>query len=202
MGKHHILIASNRGPVSFALSDDGRLTARRGGGGLVSGLSSVVGSDADVLWICAALTDADRAAARHAPGGRLDLDGHKTGAAVQMLDIPAVTFHRAYNGVANSTLWFVHHLLYDMPNRPHFGLAWQREWESYRSYNAAFAAALAAAARRGDRRDRGRHGQRGRPQQRQGARAGLPPHPGTADAQRCAARAADRALLAYAVGTA
>ncbi len=147
MGKHHILIASNRGPVSFALSDDGRLNARRGGGGLVSGLSSVVGSDADVLWICAALTDPDRAAARHAPGGRLDLDGHKTGAAVQMLDIPAVTFHRAYNGVANSTLWFVHHLLYDMPNRPHFGLAWQREWESYKSYNAAFAAALAAAAR-------------------------------------------------------
>ncbi|HUK70867.1 MAG TPA: trehalose-6-phosphate synthase [Streptosporangiaceae bacterium] len=146
MGKHQILVASNRGPVSFALGDDGRLTARRGGGGLVSGLSSVVGSDPDALWICAALTDADRAAARHAPGGRLDLDGHDIGAAVQMLDIPPVMFHRAYNGVANSTLWFVHHLLYDMPNRPHFGLAWQREWESYRSYNAAFATALASGA--------------------------------------------------------
>ena len=35
-----------------------------------------------------------------------------------MLDIPAPVFDRAYNGVANSTLWFIHHLLYDTPNRP------------------------------------------------------------------------------------
>ncbi len=145
MGEHQVLIASNRGPVSFALSDDGGLTARRGGGGLVSGLSSVADTDTDVLWICAALSDADRTAARRAPGGRLDLDGHDTGAAVQMLNIPPATFHRAYNGVANSSLWFIHHLLYDTPNRPHFGLAWQREWQSYRFYNRAFATALATA---------------------------------------------------------
>jgi trehalose 6-phosphate synthase len=145
MGKQQVLIASNRGPVSFSLRDDGSLTARRGGGGLVSGLSSVVGTDTDVLWICAALGDADRAAARHAPRGRLDQDGHETGAAVRMLDIPPGTFHRAYNGVANSTLWFVHHLLYDTPNRPHFGRQWQREWQSYRFYNEAFATALVAA---------------------------------------------------------
>src|SRR5260370_18289069 len=139
MGEHHVPIASSRGPVSFWLRDDGTLTARRGAGGVVSGLSSVAGTDTDVLWICAALSDPDRTAARRAPGGRLDLDGHETGAAVQMLDIPAVTFHRAYNGVANSTLWFVHHLLYDTPNSPHFGLAWQREWRSYPAPNPAFA---------------------------------------------------------------
>ena len=113
----------------------------------MSGLSSVSGTGTDALWICAALSDADRTAARHAPEGRLDLDGHDTGsAAVQMLDIPAGTFHRAYNGVANSTLWFVHHLLFDIPNQPHFGLSWQREWESYRAYNTAFATALTTAS--------------------------------------------------------
>jgi trehalose 6-phosphate synthase len=148
MGRQQVLIASNRGPVAFSLGDDGRLIARRGGGGLVSGLSSVAGTEMDMLWICAALSGPDRSAARSAPGGRLDLDGHDTGAAVQMLDIPPITFQRAYNGVANSTLWFVHHLLYDTPNAPHFGLGWQREWESYRSYNKAFATALAAAADR------------------------------------------------------
>ncbi len=147
MSKHQVLVASNRGPVSFSLRDDGSLVARRGGGGLVSGLSSVAGTGTDVLWICAALSDPDRAAARRAPEGRLDLDGHDTGSgAVQMLDIAAATFHRAYNGVANSTLWFVHHLLFDTPNSPHFGRAWQREWASYRSYNASFATALAAAS--------------------------------------------------------
>jgi trehalose 6-phosphate synthase len=152
MGNDRVLVASNRGPVSFSLGDDGTLTARRGGGGLVSGLSSVAGTDTDVLWICAALNDADRAAARAAPSGRLDLAGHDISATVRMLDIPPVTFQRAYNGVANSTLWFVHHLLYNTPNSPHFGLAWQREWESYRTYNATFAGALAEATGPGDAR--------------------------------------------------
>jgi trehalose 6-phosphate synthase len=165
-----VLIASNRGPVSFSLGDDGKLTSRRGGGGVVAGLSAVAGR-AEVLWVCAALNDADRAAARAAPGGRLDVSlsadgagpggpesaagprgaesGVGTGAPesmVRMLDIPAPVFDRAYNGVANSTLWFIHHMLFDTPNRPLFGLAFRREWESFRTYNAAFADALAEGA--------------------------------------------------------
>jgi len=146
-----VLIASNRGPVSFSMGDDGRLTSRRGGGGMVSGLSAVAGR-AEVLWVCAALNDDDRAAARAAPGGLLDVslvnDGAEGGpeSAVRMLDIPAPVFHRAYNGVANSTLWFIHHLLYDTPNQPLFGHTFRREWESFRAYNAAFADALAEGA--------------------------------------------------------
>jgi trehalose 6-phosphate synthase len=164
-----VLIASNRGPVSFSLGEDGSLVARRGAGGLVSGLSSV-GGQADVLWVCAALSDADRAAARGAPDGRIDAGpaaallgggpagngeaagseaGNSVRPAVLMLDIPPVTFQRAYNSVANSTLWFVHHMLYNTPNEPGFGHAFSREWESFRSYNAAFAAALAKGAGEG-----------------------------------------------------
>ena len=147
-----VLIASNRGPVSFSVGEDGRLTSRRGGGGMVSGLSSVAGR-AEVLWVCAALNNADRAAARAVPGGYLDVpltpDGaaaHAPGSAVRMLDIPAPVFDRAYNAVANSTLWFIHHMLYDTPNRPLFGLAFRRAWEAFRAYNAAFADALAEGA--------------------------------------------------------
>ncbi|HEY6278766.1 MAG TPA: trehalose-6-phosphate synthase [Streptosporangiaceae bacterium] len=146
-----ILVASNRGPVSFSRGGDGRLTARRGGGGMVSGLSSVAGQ-AEVLWVCAALSDADRAAAQAAPGGHLDAsylggDGQGPAAsAVRMLDIPPAVFDRAYNGVANSTLWFIHHMLYDTPNRPFFGRAFCREWEDFRAYSEAFAAALADGA--------------------------------------------------------
>ncbi|MGD0377134.1 MAG: trehalose-6-phosphate synthase [Streptosporangiaceae bacterium] len=140
-----VLIASNRGPVSFTFDDDGQLSIRRGGGGMVSGLASVA-NQADVLWVCAALGHADRAAARRAPGGRLGLDGATGGAGVQMLEIPEGTFERAYNSVANSTLWFVQHMLYDTPNQPHFGFAFRREWKSFRAYNRAFAEALAANA--------------------------------------------------------
>jgi trehalose 6-phosphate synthase len=130
--------------VSFRLSDDGELSASRGGGGLVSGLSSVA-DHPNSLWVCAALSDADRAAAR-AAGGRIGLDGTPGGPGVRMLDIPAAVFYRAYNSVANSTLWFVHHMLYDTPNQPHFGAAFEREWESFRTYNRAFADALAQEA--------------------------------------------------------
>ena len=139
--------------MSFTLDGDGQLSIRRGGGGMVSGLASVA-SQADILWVCAALGDADRAAARRAPGGRLGLDGAAGGAGVLMLDIPPGTFQRAYNSVANSTLWFVNHMLYDTPNQPHFGHAFRREWESFRAYNRAFAEALAADASPRDRRRR------------------------------------------------
>jgi trehalose 6-phosphate synthase len=140
-----VLIASNRGPVSFTRGDDGRLSAKRGGGGMVSGLSAVA-DESDMLWVCAALSSGDRAAAQAAPGGMLDPDQAGDGAAVRMLDIPPATFQRAYNAVANSTLWFVHHMLYDTPNQPSFGPGFGREWESFRSYNEMFATALADAA--------------------------------------------------------
>src|SRR5215469_14471323 len=143
--RRRILVASNRGPVSFDRRDDGVLTVKRGGGGVVSGLSSVA-SNEDMLWVCAALSDADRAATRRDGGGMLDLDGNPGGRAVRMLDIPAVTFNRAYNTVANSVLWFVHHMLYDTPNWPQFGVAFRRDWAAYRDYNTAFAEALATAS--------------------------------------------------------
>ncbi|MGW4380059.1 alpha,alpha-trehalose-phosphate synthase (UDP-forming) [Kitasatospora sp. NPDC004531] len=144
-GAAPILVASNRGPVSFRTEDDGTLSLRRGGGGLVSGLSAI--DDPNAVWVCAALSDADRTAARQAPDGRLDRAGHDVGGqAVRMLDIDPETFARAYNGVANSTLWFVHHLLYDIPTEPAFDAGFRTEWAAYRAYNAAFADALAAEA--------------------------------------------------------
>ena len=180
-----VLIASNRGPVSFAVGEDGSLVARRGAGGLVSGLSSVR-DHADVLWVCAALSDADRAAARSAPDGRIDAELTPGKSAVRMLDIPAATFQRAYNSVANSTLWFVHHMLFDTPNEPGFGLAFRREWESFRAYNAAFADALAEGAGPGQPARAGQPGP-GQHGPGEGDDPGLSPAPGAADARRAAA---------------
>ncbi|MFJ7908418.1 trehalose-6-phosphate synthase [Kitasatospora sp. NPDC096204] len=144
-GTAPVLVASNRGPVSFSTSDDGTLTLRRGGGGLVSGLSAI--EDPNAVWVCAALDDSDRRAAAEAPRGRLDLAGHEVGGqAVRMLDLDPQTFARAYNGVANSTLWFVHHLLFATPTAPAFDAGFRTEWAAYRAYNEAFAEALAAEA--------------------------------------------------------
>ena len=101
----------------------------------------------DVVWVCAALTDGDHAAARRAPGAG------STATATTPAAWPCgcststrPTFHRAYNGIANSTLWFVHHLLYATPTAPAFDAGFRREWADYETYNRAFAAALADEA--------------------------------------------------------
>jgi len=140
-----VLVASNRGPISFQFATDGSLTGQRGGGGMIAGVTSglaAVAPQADVTWICAALSDADRAVARQPDTGT----GDPGGVPVRMLDIPPDIFDRAYNNVANSTLWFVHHLLFDTTNQPQFGLAFAPDWESYLAYNEAFADALAEEA--------------------------------------------------------
>ncbi|EFL33025.1 alpha,alpha-trehalose-phosphate synthase [Streptomyces viridochromogenes DSM 40736] len=137
-GAAQVLVASNRGPVSYALGEDGSLNAKRGGGGLVSGLSAI-GSDADALWVCSALSDGDREAVRRGVGE----DG------VRMLDIPADVHADAYNGIANSVLWFVHHMLYQTPLEPVFDAEFRRRWTSYETYNRAFAEALAEEAAQG-----------------------------------------------------
>jgi trehalose 6-phosphate synthase len=140
-----LLIASNRGPVSFSRVN-GTLTARRGGGGMVSGLSAAA-EDTPMTWVCAALSDADREAADGSPGGLLDPAETGGDAVVRMLSIPQEIFESAYNRVANSTLWFVHHMLYDTPNQPSFGSAFAADWDAFRQYNEMFADALAEAGR-------------------------------------------------------
>ncbi|NUH40759.1 trehalose-6-phosphate synthase [Streptomyces samsunensis] len=139
-----ILVASNRGPVSYGLGEGGSLTAKRGGGGLVSGLSAI-GSDSGAVWVCAALGEGDREAARRAGTSHLN-PGDTGGQQVRMLDIPPDVFAAAYNGIANSVLWFVHHLLYQTPVEPVFDAEFAEQWAAYESYNAAFADALAQEA--------------------------------------------------------
>ncbi|MBW5483475.1 alpha,alpha-trehalose-phosphate synthase (UDP-forming) [Streptomyces bambusae] len=134
-----VLVAANRGPLSYALADDGTLSARRGGGGLVSGLSAALAEQPEALWICAALTEADGEAVRRGvaePG-------------VRMLDIDPAVYDDAYNGIANSVLWFTHHVLYDIPREPVFDAEFRRRWESYEAYNRTFAEALAQEAAEG-----------------------------------------------------
>ncbi|MFJ7768889.1 trehalose-6-phosphate synthase [Streptomyces sp. NPDC097107] len=137
-GAAQVLVASNRGPVSYEVREDGSLHAKRGGGGLVSGLSAI-GPDAGALWVCSALSDGDREAVRRGAGE----DG------VRMLDVPADVHADAYNGIANSVLWFVHHMLYQTPLEPVFDAEFRRQWASYEAYNRAFAEALAEEAAEG-----------------------------------------------------
>ena len=165
--RQRVLVASNRGPVSYWFGVDGTLIGQRGGGGLIAGVApgvAAIAAHAEVSWICAAFSDADREAAHRwgadpedpaDPPGTQGAQGSRIAGdvPVRMLDIPPDTFQRAYNNVANSVLWFVHHMLFDSPVQPLFGHEFHRDWASYLAYNDAFAAALAEEAMADGARD-------------------------------------------------
>ena len=72
-------MASNRGPVAYQFGAGGSLAGQRGGGGMIAGVTeglAALGPEAGVTWICAALSDADRAAAaRREEAARHDARG-------------------------------------------------------------------------------------------------------------------------------
>lgn len=158
MGSAPLIVASNRGPLTVVAVDDGEDQVRRGGGGLVSGIQAALASTPDALWVCAALNDRERNLARQAARaggeGRLSslplvADALAGDFDVHMLPIDAPTFRAAYNGISNSTLWFVLHQLFDLPMQPAFDATWRRQWAGYVRYNQAFAHAIADEAAQG-----------------------------------------------------
>ncbi len=137
-----VVLLSNRGPLTFTAGDDGQLSAKRGAGGLVSGLTSLFAGSVDDLWIAAAMTDGDRAAARQ---GVVDADDLR----VRLLELDAEAYRAAYDVVCNATLWFAHHGLFDAARRPRHDRRWAAAWAAYRQINGAFADAVAESAPEG-----------------------------------------------------
>jgi trehalose 6-phosphate synthase len=133
-----VVIASNRGPLTFRLDDDGNPTPTRGAGGLVSGLLPLV-TGTDTLWIAAAIGDADRRAATE---GVIEAEGVRA----RLLDIDPDDFRAAYDVIGNATLWFVHHGLFDVSRRPRIDRRWRAAWSAYQRVNDAFAEAVAESA--------------------------------------------------------
>jgi trehalose 6-phosphate synthase len=137
-----VIVASNRGPVTFEPDANGDLEARRGAGGLVTALTGAL-HEAEGLWVSAAMSDGDRAAARAAPGGVIDMRAHGAAYRLRYLDIPADTYDGYYNRISNGVLWFAHHYLWDAVRAPSFGESDLRAWDDYVAVNQRFAEVLA-----------------------------------------------------------
>ena len=136
-----IVLVSNRGPLTFEAGPDGELRAKRGAGGLVSGIGPLV-ADTETRWIAAAISDGDRQAAAR---GMTEAEGFR----VRLLAIDDDTYRLAYDVVSNEVLWFAHHGLWDGATTPTFDRHWPAAWEAYRTVNAAFADAVAEDAPEG-----------------------------------------------------
>jgi trehalose 6-phosphate synthase len=130
-----VVIVSNRGPVSFVKDETGELVARRGAGGLVSGIGPVV-AGTGATWMAAAISDGDREAAGQ---GLVEAAGFRA----RLLAIDPEVYRLAYDVVSNQALWFVHHGLYDLPRAPVFDREFRDAWAAYRRMNATFADVIA-----------------------------------------------------------
>jgi trehalose 6-phosphate synthase len=133
-----LVVVSNRGPLSFRRGPDGALVPVPAAGGLASSLLGLL-AGSGTTWASVTMGAADREAVAE---GLLHLDG---------LDlVPVVvddeTYRQAYDVVANTTLWYCHHHLFDLPQRPRFDHRWREAWEGYRAYNRAMADVVAARA--------------------------------------------------------
>jgi trehalose 6-phosphate synthase len=138
----HTIVVSNRGPLTFRAGPDGELVPVPAAGGLASSLHRLL-AGSGATWASVTMGAADREAVSK---GLMEVEG---------LDLlPVViddeTYRQAYDVVANSTLWYVHHHLFDLPNRPRFDRRWRQAWDGYRAYNRAMAQAVSERAGDGD----------------------------------------------------
>lgn len=137
-GQDKIVVASNRGPVTF-LEGGG---AKRGSGGLVSALRPAM-EEGTGTWIAVAMSEADREfAARSDVAQTVEVDDGKY--RLKYLDIDETTYRSAYDFVSNGLLWFAAHGLFDATHRPRIDSRAHAAWSAYRDYNERVAGAVAA----------------------------------------------------------
>ena len=151
--RREIIIVSNRGPVTFQRGHNQVREAKRGGGGLVTALGSLA-THHDVTWIASAMSDVDREIAEE-NGDQAIEECLANGARyrLRLLAHERSAYEQFYNVVANPTLWFVQHCLWDLIHEPDYkrcGL--ERAWhEGYVRVNAVFAqAAIEELSRRSE----------------------------------------------------
>ena len=141
--RRQLIVVSNRGPVAYALAEDGTVQARRGGGGLVTALRSLV-THHDVTWIASVMSEGDRVVADRAAGAAFDeraWDGSPY--RLRLVWHPLQAYDSFYNVVANPVLWFAQHYLWGLAEAPDIDHGLHHAWnQGYLTVNRAFADAV------------------------------------------------------------
>jgi trehalose 6-phosphate synthase len=138
--RRRLIIVSNRGPVSYAVGMDGQIQARRGGGGLVTALRSLV-THHDVTWIASVMSEGDRVVAERNGGAAFE-EQARDGSAFRLRLVwhPLQAYDWYYNVVANPVLWFAQHYLWGLAESPDWDQGLHNAWENgYCAVNRNFA---------------------------------------------------------------
>ncbi len=145
---HPLIIASNRGPVTFSRQADGSFDARRGSGGVVTAVTAIA-RERQPIWIAAAMTEGDRLRAAHAldSGEELIEFGNPCEFRLRFVVPDPEAYHQYYNVISNPLLWFLQHYLWDTPRTPDITKEiWDAWRDGYVVVNKLFADEIVAAA--------------------------------------------------------
>ncbi len=138
-----LIIAANRGPVTFQTAEDGSRTFTRGSGGLVTALAGLA-QHVDALWVACARTDTDI----EWQEGHVSLWQSPETIQVRFLSPEPAAYDAYYNVIANPLLWFLHHQMWDIPRQPVIDITTWRAWtEGYVAVNRLYADAIVEQAR-------------------------------------------------------
>ena len=141
-----LIIASNRGPVTFQREKNGDLTYERGSGGLVTALTGLA-RQTDAMWISCAKTEADA----EWEEGNVNLTKIGNTMRVKFLNPDQSSYDQYYNAISNPLLWFLQHSMWDIPRTPIIDkFTWQAWQEGYVEINQLFAEHIAAQTRVSD----------------------------------------------------
>jgi trehalose 6-phosphate synthase len=148
-GGRPLIIASNRGPITFHRQADGTFTSRKGSGGLVTAVSGIA-SGIQPIWIAAAMSGDDRARAGLAEqqGETFILPaGPESEFRLRFVEPTRQAYQWYYNEISNPLLWFLQHYLWDTPRTPDITAdTWQAWNEGYVVVNEQFATEILTAA--------------------------------------------------------
>ena len=145
MSDSQLVVASNRGPVSWRRAE-GRLVPRRGFGGLVTALGGALQREPGT-WVSVAMSAEDAEVAAEHRGEAFRVDTGSGQFTLRLLDVGRERFEAHYNRVANQLLWFTVHGLWGAPYEP-AGVGWSADWDDgYLPVNEAVADAVVAAVR-------------------------------------------------------
>ena len=137
-----IVLASNRGPIEYYFTEEGRLRSRRGSGGVVTALSSL-GRYVELDWIASAMGRGDREIAQKAQGKRFQAPIKGDRLYLRFVLCPRDTYHKYYSVICNPLLWFLQHYMWNSPTTPNIDIAIHDAWErGYVEVNQAFARAI------------------------------------------------------------
>ena len=141
-----LIIAANRGPVTFETCEDGHLESQRGEGGLVTALTGLCRQSGGV-WVACARTEADAAWRSGTVTMAEDCEIR-----MQFLTPEPSAYEGYYNVIANPLLWFLQHSMWDVPRAPVIDRAtWQAWNEGYVVINRLFAETIAEHVRSANR---------------------------------------------------